>query len=438
MDSNRENALSVALRVMFTRPSLALMMFLQYAIWGVWAVALSGLLTERFKFEGQSLTILFNALYFMSLLAPITAGQVADRFMPAQRALFLFHLLGGIVMFVMASQTGLWALTGCMLLYSLFYAPTLALSNSVALKNLSDPDREFGPIRVWGTIGWIAANFGLTFARTQFDSLDWQVLDVFIFAGALSIVMAFACLLLPNTPPSQESKDPLAFTKAFKLFKNPSYLAFYIVALIVATELPLYYILTFPFLQSMIEGATDSGNALSLGRLSLTKENLSGWMNVAQIAEIFTMVFLLPIAMEKWGIRKTLLVGILAWPLRYLAFAFAWSQFQENTSFIWLSIAALSLHGFCYVFFFTVAFIYTDKVAPPDIRSSAQGLINVAVLGIGMLIGGVFAGWLQGYATQDGVTNYTLVFAVPAVITVFAAVFLLAFFKEGRATVSEG
>jgi nucleoside transporter len=414
----RENVFAVAFRVLVERPSLAVMMFLQYAIWGAWSVALSGYLEQELGFAGLGLALIYNALPLMNLIVPFTAGQVADRFVPAQRALALFHLLGGLLLFGLAFQRELLPMTALMLAYAFFYAPTLALSNSVAFRNLKDPEVEFGPIRVWGTIGWIVANLLVTFMRSNFQSLQWGVIDVFALAGGISVLAAVLSLTLPHTPPARESSDPLAFTKAFGLLRDPNYRIFFIIALIVGTELPLYYVLTFPFLQS------------AGGVVGITSENLPSWMTIAQVAEIFTIAFLLPAVLPIWGVRKTMLLGIFAWPARYAVFALAWAMHQQAPWTVWLAVASLALHGFCYVFFFVVAFIYTDMVAPRDVRSSAQALINVAVLGVGMLIGGFFAGWLKDFFTTGGVTNYTLVFLVPTVITVLAGIAFALLFRE--------
>ena len=414
----RENVFVVAFRVLVERPSLAVMMFLQYAIWGAWSVPLSGYLEKQLGFTGLGLALIYNALPLMSLIVPFTAGQVADRFMPAQRALALFHLLGGVLLFGLAFQRELLPMTALMLAYAFFYAPTLALSNSIAFRNLKDPEVEFGPIRVWGTIGWIVASWLVTFVRSNFQSLQWGLIDIFALSGGISVLAALLSLTLPHTPPAKEAADPLAFRKAFGLLRDPNYRVFFIIALIVATELPLYYVLTFPFLQS------------AGGVVGITSENLPTWMTIAQIAEIFTIALMLPAVLPIWGVRKTMLLGIFAWPARYAVFAFAWAMHQEVPWTVWLAVAALALHGFCYVFFFVVAFIYTDMVAPRDVRSSAQALINVAVLGVGMLIGGFFAGWLKDFFTADGVTNYTMVFLVPTVITVLAGIAFALLFRE--------
>jgi nucleoside transporter len=414
----RENVFAVAFRVLVERPSLAVMMFLQYAIWGAWSVPLSGYLEKQLGFTGLGLALIYNALPLMNLIVPFTAGQLADRFMPAQRALALFHLLGGLLLFGLAFQRELLPMTALMLAYAFFYAPTLALSNSVAFRNLKDPEVEFGPIRVWGTIGWIVASWLVTFVRSNFQSLQWGLIDIFALSGGISVLAALLSLILPHTPPAKEAADPLAFRKAFGLLSDPNYRIFFIIALIVATELPLYYVLTFPFLQS-------AGSVVGI-----TSENLPTWMTIAQIAEIFTIALMLPAVLPIWGVRKTMLLGIFAWPARYAVFALAWAMHQQAPWTVWLAVASLALHGFCYVFFFVVAFIYTDMVAPRDVRSSAQALINVAVLGVGMLIGGFFAGWLKDFFTEGGVTNYTMVFLVPTVITVLAGIAFALLFRE--------
>jgi nucleoside transporter len=414
----RENVFVVAFRVLVERPSLAVMMFLQYAIWGAWSVPLSGYLEKQLGFTGLGLALIYNALPLMSLIVPFTAGQLADRFMPAQRALALFHLLGGLLLFGLAFQRELIPMTALMLAYAFFYAPTLALSNSIAFRNLKDPEVEFGPIRVWGTIGWIVASWLVTFVRSNFQSLQWGLIDIFALSGGISVLAALLSLTLPHTPPAKEAADPLAFRKAFGLLSDPNYRVFFIIALIVATELPLYYVLTFPFLQS-------AGSVVGI-----TSENLPTWMTIAQIAEIFTIALMLPAVLPIWGVRKTMLLGIFAWPARYAVFALAWAMHQQAPWTVWLAVASLALHGFCYVFFFVVAFIYTDMVAPRDVRSSAQALINVAVLGVGMLIGGFFAGWLKDFFTAGGVTNYTMVFLVPTVITVLAGIAFALLFRE--------
>ncbi len=235
------------------------------------------------------------------------------------------------------------------------------------------------------------------------------------------MVMVVLPFGVPHTPPAKEHVDPLAFRRALVLFKNPSYTVFFFVAFIVATELQLYYVLTFPYLGE-------------IGRVTeyVNERTIPAWMTIAQVAEIFVMAFLLPYALPRWGVRWCMLIGIMAWPIRYFVFAAAWPLYEQVPAMVWASIASLALHGFCYVFFFVVAFIYTDMVAPPDIRASAQTLINVAVLGLGLLIGSWFAGFLKDLFTVEEQTDWFMVFIVPAVITVIGGIIFALFFREDR------
>ncbi|MBM4048175.1 MAG: MFS transporter [Planctomycetes bacterium] len=401
--------MGVAIRLVFSQPKLSAMMFLQYAIWGAWAVALAGYLVKHCGFNGQQVGWIYAVFPLANLVVPFTAGQIADRWLPSQVAIALFHLLGGVLFFVLGFQHSFGPMIVLMFAYCLLFAPTLALTNSLAFRNLGDPQRDFGPIRMWGTIGWIVSNLILSFMRQQFGTEKPEFIDLFMLSGALSILMGLLSFTLPHTPPSTGS-DPLAFREAFVLFKNRSYLFFFILAFIVATELQLYYILTNPYLQVI---------GPSVG---ISSQTAPAWQTVAQIAEIFVIALLLPYALPRWGVRKCMLIGIIAWPIRYVVFAVTYPLYTTVPAMVWLTIASLALHGFCYVFFFVVAFIYTDMVAPKDIRASAQSLINVAVLGIGSFIGSVFAGWLADFFTTDKTTNYGAVFAVPAVITALCAV----------------
>lgn len=412
--------LAIACRLAVSQPKLSLMMFLQYAIWGAWAPVLAGYLEKELGFAGLGLGIIYAALPLANLLAPFTGGQVADRWLPTQVALGLFHLAGGVVLISMAYQRTLGPMLALMLFYCLLFAPTLALTNSLAFRHLRDSEREFGPIRVWGTIGWIVAGLILSFVRVRFATEQAAWIDMFMLAGVISLLMGAMSFALPHTPPAEEAPDPLAFREATVLLRDRNYLIFFIIAFVVATELQMYYILTSPYLQTI--GPT----------VGITSETVPAWMTIAQIAEIFVMALLLPYALPRWGVRRTMLIGILAWPVRYFVFALTWPLYETMPWTIWFTVASLALHGFCYVFFFVVAFIYTDMVAPPDIRASAQALINLAVLGLGILIGSFFAGWLKDFFTDPAtkITNYGAVFLVPAVITVLCALIFWSAFRE--------
>ena len=219
---------------------------------------------------------------------------------------------------------------------------------------------------------------------------------------------------LPHTPPSKAAKNPLAFLEAIKMLRNKYFAVFIVICFVVSTELQFYYILTGPFLVSP--------------QLGISTQSLTTVMAIAQAAELFVMALLLPYFLPKYGMRITLTLGIVAWPLRYIIFAIGQPA--------WLVIASLALHGFCYVFFFTASQIYVDTVAPADIRASAQSLIALVTIGLGMYLGSIFAGWIQNIFSDIGAqgqilsTNWTAVFLVPCALTILCAVTFLLFFRE--------
>ena len=312
---------------------LGLMMFLQYAIWGAWSPALSAYLQTTLGFNGTQVGIIYSLLPLATIISPFIGGQLADRYFATQKVITFMQLFGGVFLIVLSRITDYTTIIWMMLFYSLLYAPTLALTNSLTFQHLTDSEREFGWIRVGGTIGWIAAGLGLSGWRilaTSVNALSVQG-DTFLLAGILSLVMGVFCITLPNTPPKKEASNPLAFAEAVKMLKDKNFAIFMIIAFVVSTELMFYYVLTAPFLISDIIG--------------IPTEGVTGVMVIAQMAEILVMALLLPYFLPKFGMRKTMALGVIAWPIRYIIFAIG--------SPVWLVIASLSLHGFCYVFFFS-------------------------------------------------------------------------------------
>jgi nucleoside transporter len=397
---------------MLIRFRLGIMMFLQYAIWGAWAPVLSAYLQNNLGFNGAQVGMIYSLLPLATIIAPFIGGQIADRYFASEKLIAGLQLIGGGLLIWAATMNDYRSMVWAMLLYCLLYAPTLALTNSVALINLKNSEKEFGLIRVWGTIGWIVAGLGLAAWRNLAGGEGSIAAkgDTLILAGVFSLAMGVFSFFLPHTPPQKEGTKPWAFLEALKMMRDRNFLIFIIISFVVATELMFYYILTAPFLTSSAIGVSES--------------NVSGVMVIAQVAEILVMVVLLPIFISKIGIRKILVIGVLAWPLRYIIFAVGRPP--------WLVIASLALHGFCFVFFFVAAFIYVDSIAPRDIRHSAQSLITLVTYGFGNYIGSFFAGWVQDFFTKEGVVNWTGVFLVPCVLTILCALAFLFFFKEKR------
>lgn len=395
---------------------LFVMMFLQYAVWGAWYPVFSAYLQNSLGFDGTQAGIIYGLLSLATIISPFIGGQMADRYFPTQYVIAGLHLLGGVLLVLISNINVYQPMVWLFFVYCLLYAPTLGLSNSITFHHLTDSEREFGWIRVGGSIGWIIIGLilsGWRLLANQVEALAYEG-DMLLLAGIVSILLGLYALTLPHTPPSKEKKNPLAFLEAIKMMKNKNFAIFIIINFVVSTELMFYYVLTGPFLVS--------------DKIGVSSEWLAGVMVIAQIAEILVMALLLPYFLPKYGIRKTLVIGVLAWPVRYIIFAIGAPA--------WLVIASLTLHGFCYVFFFTASQIYVDTVAPKDIRASAQSLIILVTIGLGMYIGSFFAGWIQDIFSVQGAageiisTNWFGVFMVPFALTILAAVAFLLSFKE--------
>ena len=397
---------------MSPKTRLGLMMFLQYAIWGAWAPVLSAYLINDLGFSGGQVGWIYALLPLATIVSPFVGGQLADRYVSTEKVIAFLSLTGGALLIVVSRTADFTMMSVLMLVYCLLYAPTLALTNSIAMINLRDSEEEFGRVRVWGSMGWIAAGWMLTGWRWLADSTAVPIVrgDTLLLAGALSVVMGLQAFTLPHTPPKREGVSPWAFLESLKMLRVGSFAVFVGITFVVATELEFYYILTAPFLESAI---------------GISSRNVPAVMTVAQLAEIFVMAFLLARFLKRYGMRKTLAIGVIAWPLRYVIFAIGGPR--------WLVIASLTLHGFCYVFFFVAAFIHVDKVAPPDIRASAQSLIAIVALGLGRFLGSLFAGEIRDVFTTGGVTNWRSVFLVPCALTIVCAVAFLLFFRERSA-----
>jgi len=391
---------------------LGIMMFLQYAIWGAWAPVLTAYLQDVLHYSGAQYGFIMSLLPIAMIFAPMIGGQLADRYFPTEKVIAAVQLLGGVILLLGAAVTSYSAMVWVMLVYCVVYAPTLALTNSIAFANLQNSEKDFGKIRVWGTIGWIAAGWTLFGWRILAKSSPAIALkgDTLFLAGIFSIIMGLQSLGLPHTPPKKEGTRPWAFLEAIKMLKDKQFLIFTVISFIVATELQFYYVLTAPFLTS--------------DKIGVSSTSIPLVMTIAQFAEIFVMALLLPKVLPKFGIKKTMTLGVLAWPLRYIIFVIGTPT--------WLVIASLSLHGFCYVFFFTAAYIYVDMIAPPDIRASAQSLIAVVILGIGSFLGANFSGWIKDLFTKNDIANWKNVFLVPTILTLLCALAFVVLFKEKK------
>lgn len=387
---------------------LSIMMFLEFAIWGAWSTALYPYLVDTLGFTAAQASAIFGCLWLACMIAPLIGGQIVDRFSPTQLFLAFAHLAGAVLLYLAAIKTDFRGMWIYMFIYSLLYAPTLALVNSISFHHLADTEREFGRIRTWGTIGWIAAGWLVTLTRKGFHTETWtDRSDLLLIAAGISLIMGLFCFALPHTPPKREASKPFAFLEAIAMLKDKNFLIFMLCSFVVTTELQFYYIPTAAFLQ-------DRG---------VSPAWVTTAMTVAQIAEILVLAFLLHVALKKYGVRKTMAIGIIAWPIRYLIFAI------PNLS---LNIASLMLHGFGYAFFFVASQIYVDKKATGEMRASAQALLTFFTLGLGNFLGTLFTGWCLGVFRngETGAMAWSQFFLVPAGICIAVGVVFLLFFKD--------
>ena len=383
---------------------LSVMMFLEFAIWGAWAPVLASHLVGPLKMSGKQTGWIYATLWLGCVVSPFIGGQIADRWVATEWFLAIVHLVGGMVLLLAARKTRFWGLFGLMGLYSLLYAPTLALVNSLMFSHLTNPDAQAGKIRVWGTIGWIVAGLLLALLR-RLGKLQVRGSDALTLAGILSLVMGVFCFFLPHTPPPAEPGNPLAFVEAFKMLGDANFLIFLIISFIVTTELQFYYVPTAPFLED----------------IGVQSRNVSAVMTLAQFAEMIAMAVLLPLLLPKIGFRWALVIGVIAWPLRYVIFALMRP--------LWLVISSLTFHGLGYTFFFFVGQMYVDRVASTDIRASAQALIAVVTLGLGNFIGTQITGVIMDIFKKEGKFQWRPIFLVPCVLTIACALAFTLFFK---------
>jgi len=434
---------------MSLRMKFSIMMFLQFFIWGAWLPLAVDFLI-KLDFGYWEISFFMNAFAIASITGLFFSNQFADRNFAAEKFLAVSHLIGGLAIlgigFVRSywpespyKEVSLfWPFFTLMLIHSLFYVPTISITNSIAFTNMKDAQSDFGLVRLWGTIGWIAASLPFVFILVDWAKIPslgdvglvaWlgEALKAengksgeaylngvslsYVAAGVASLLLAAFSLFLPHTPPKPAAagESQFAWLESMKLLSHPFMLVLFLATFIDATVHMGYFMMTGSFL---------------INKVGIAPQWVMPVMSIGQVAEIGTMA-ILGFVLKRFGWRATMIMGILGHTARFGVFAF----FPEPAPAILINV----LHGICYAFFFATVYIFVDEYFPKDARASAQGLFNFLIIGFGPLVGGFLWPFLQNQFTTDRVVDYQKLFLIPSATALAAAVLLLLFFHPPSA-----
>lgn len=394
------------------RIRLSTMMFLQFFIWGGWFVTLGTFLAHNLNASGSQTGMAFATQSWGAIIAPFIVGLIADRYFNAERILGILHLAGAALMYQLYRAEDFASFYPFVLAYMILYMPTLALVNSVAFRQMDDPARDFAKVRVWGTIGWIVAGLAISYIfswDSQQAIAEGLLRNTFLMCALASLALGIFSFTLPSTPPAAALGEKLALRgalglDALGLLKDRNFALFFFSSVLICIPLAFYYQNANPFL-------TEIGI-----------ENATGKMTIGQVSEVLFML-VLPIFLKRFGIKLTLLIGMLAWALRYALFAFG-----DADGLAFMLILGIALHGICYDFFFVSGQIYTNSKAGEQFKSSAQGMITLATYGVGMLIGFWVAGQITDHFTLSDGHLWKNIWIFPAIFSLAVfAIFALTF-----------
>jgi nucleoside transporter len=391
------------------RLQLSSLMFLQYFVWGAWYVTITTYVTTTLHFKPLEAGLIFGTFSIAAMISPFFVGLVADKFFATEKTLAVLHLMGAVILYLLTFVKSFGLFYAGLLVYSMCYAPTMALSNSLSFHQMQDPGKTFPGIRVLGTIGWIAAGMTIGFMKVESSVVQLYV------AAIVSALLGLYCFTLPHVPPKKDTKATfreIIGLDALQLFKERAFAIIIIASILTCIPLSFYYSWTNPFLNEI--GMKFAASKMTMGQMS----------------EIFFML-VMPFFFIRLGVKRMIMIGMAAWLLRYLLFAFG-----NNESLVWMLYTGIILHGICYDFFFVTGQIFVDKQAPAHLKASAQGMITFATYGLGMFIGTWFSGVIVGMFTsaEGAVTTHawTEIWLIPMAIAVVVLILFAVLFKNSK------
>lgn len=400
-----------------TRLQLSVMMFLEFFIWGSWFVTLGTFLAKNLQASGLETASVFSTQSYGAIIAPFIVGMIADKYFNAEKILGILHLIGAALMFQMYRAESVSVFYPYVFAYMVLYMPTLALVNSVSFRQMNNPEKEFSTIRVWGTVGWIIAGLTISYlfhwdsaAGTEAGHLK----NTFAMGAVASLLLGLFSFTLPKTPPVKDKSQKNSVAEilgldAIKLLSSKNFLIFFISSILICIPLAFYYQNAHHFLEQT------------------GLENPTGKMAIGQISEAL-FILLIPVFFSRFGFKKTIMVGMLAWAVRYMLFAYG-----NAGPLAFMLITGIALHGICYDFFFVSGQIYTDQQAGEKYKSAAQGLVTLATYGIGMLIGFWVAGIISDYYTTNATDNFwQKVWTIPSIIAAVVWLLFLVTFRDSK------
>jgi nucleoside transporter len=397
-----------------TKLRLGVMMFLEFFIWGGWFVTMGSYLSTTLSATGAQNALAYSTQSWGAIIAPFIVGLIADKYVNAERLLGLIHLAGAVLMYLLAGAGQFDRFYPLLLLYMILYMPTLALVNAIAFRQMDDPARHFSTIRVWGTVGWIVAGLIISYVFA-WDSRSGMAAGLlrhtFLMCSLASLVLGLFSFTLPRTPPQRSPSDTVSVRDllgldALALLRDRNFLVFVVSSVLVCIPLAFYYQHANQFLTE------------------IHVTNATGKQTVGQMSEVLFML-MVPFFLKRLGMKGTLLVGMLAWVVRYLLFAFG-----NAGDLAFMLLIGIALHGVCYDFFFVSGQVFTDSRAGPRYKGAAQGLITLATYGLGMLIGFWVAGQLTDWYVADGVHDWKSIWIYPAAFAAVVAVLFSRLFRN--------